>query len=156
MADRQKRILKRYTAHPFLPKGAQGATQALEDSVTIAICRRSAGEDHIQSTTRAFQEIRYERVRDVHKTGQTTRDFLLTVLQLWHKADWDKVAENPESIAVLREDWVHGHDAKAHAEEVVQTVLIKLINGKHADSAALRDFKETPLGKATLEPVTSP
>lgn len=81
--------------------------------------------------------------------------FQLTTAQLWHKADWDKVAENPESIAFPREDWIHGHDAEAHAEEVVQAVLTQLANGKPTESEAPREFKDTPLGKATLEPIAS-
>ncbi|KAK1037342.1 hypothetical protein LTR33_016233, partial [Friedmanniomyces endolithicus] len=51
-----------------------GATQAMEDGVTIAICLRAAGRDNIGGATRAFQEIRYERVKGVQKTGETTRD----------------------------------------------------------------------------------
>lgn len=74
---------------------------------------------------------------------------------MWHKADWDKVAENPESIAFPREDWIHGHDAETHAEEAVLAVLAQLTNGKHPGSEAPREFKETSIGKATLEPVTS-
>ena len=62
------------SAHPFLPTSAQGATQAMEDGVTIAICLRAAGRDNIGGATRAFQEIRYERVKGVQKTGETTRD----------------------------------------------------------------------------------
>ncbi len=54
---------------------------------------------------------RYDRVKAVQKTGETTRD-------MWHKADWDKVKENPESVQFPREDWIHTFDAEKHAEEV--------------------------------------
>ena len=37
---------------------------------------------------------------------------------MWHKADWDKVKRNPESVQFPREDWIHTHDAENHAEEV--------------------------------------
>lgn len=37
---------------------------------------------------------------------------------MWHKADWEKVARDPESIQLPREDWIMGFDADAHAEEV--------------------------------------
>lgn len=56
---------------------------------------------------------RYERVKAVQKTGETTRD-------MWHKADWDKVKENPESVQFPREDWIHTFDAEKNAEEVFE------------------------------------
>jgi hypothetical protein len=50
---------------------------------------------------------------------------------MWHKADWDKVKENPESVQFPRQDWIHNFDAEKHAEEVfdesfgeVQTAVI--------------------------------
>ena len=39
---------------------------------------------------------------------------------MWHKADWDKVKENPESVQFPREDWIHLFDAEKHAEEVFE------------------------------------
>jgi hypothetical protein len=47
----------------------------------------------------------------VQKTGESTRD-------MWHKADWDAVEKNPELIKLPREEWILGHDAEKHAEEV--------------------------------------
>lgn len=60
--------------------------------------------------------IRYDRVRAVQKTGESTRD-------LWHKTDWDKVKKDPDSIGFPREDWIHGFDAEKHAEENFNTAL---------------------------------
>ncbi|KAF2469976.1 FAD/NAD(P)-binding domain-containing protein [Lindgomyces ingoldianus] len=103
-------------AHPFLPTSAQGATQALEDGVTLAVTLRKAGKDNIRGALRAYQDIRYERVRKVQKTGETTRD-------MWHKTDWQKVKENPEIIQFPREDWIFGFDTEAHTEEVGDEVI---------------------------------
>lgn len=97
-------------AHPFLPTSAQGATQALEDGVTLAVLLRLAGKGNVRGALRAYQDIRYERVKAVQKTGETTRD-------MWHKTDWEKVKENPASIAFPREDWIFKFDAEKHAEE---------------------------------------
>ena len=36
---------------------------------------------------------------------------------MWHKADWDKVKEDPTSVQFPREDWIFLHDAQSHAEE---------------------------------------
>jgi 2-polyprenyl-6-methoxyphenol hydroxylase-like FAD-dependent oxidoreductase len=106
-------------AHPFLPTSAQGATQALEDGVTIAITLRKAGKENIKGALRAFQEIRYERVKKVQKTGETTRD-------MWHKTDWEKVKKDPTIIAFPREDWIFGHDAEKHAEDISEEVIKKV------------------------------
>jgi 2-polyprenyl-6-methoxyphenol hydroxylase-like FAD-dependent oxidoreductase len=98
-------------AHPFLPTSAQGATQALEDGVTLAVLLRQAGKDNVRGALRAYQDVRYERVKAVQKTGETTRD-------MWHNTDWEKVKKDPTTIQFPREDWVFKHDAEKHAEEV--------------------------------------
>ncbi|EMC96381.1 hypothetical protein BAUCODRAFT_130994 [Baudoinia panamericana UAMH 10762] len=118
VSDGGRTMLLGDSAHPFLPTSAQGATQAMEDGVTIAICLREAGKANITAATRAFQDIRYDRVKAVQKTGETTRD-------MWHKADWDKVKANPESMAMPREDWILGHDSEKHAEDVIAETLRK-------------------------------
>ncbi|KAM7213773.1 6-hydroxynicotinate 3-monooxygenase [Rhypophila decipiens] len=115
-------------AHPFLPTSAQGATQAMEDGVTIAVCLKKAGKANVQAAVRAHQEIRYDRVRAVQKTGESTRDN-------WHKTDWEKVAKDPKSIAFPREDWIHEFDAEKHAEEVFETAVAK-VTGQDSSSTA--------------------
>lgn len=103
-------------AHPFLPTSAQGATQAMEDGVTIAVCLKRAGKGNIPGALKAHQSLRYERVKAVQKTGESTRD-------LWHKTDWDKVKEDPSSIGFPREDWIHQFDAERYAEENFESAL---------------------------------
>lgn len=103
------------SAHPFLPTSAQGATQALEDGVNIAVCLRRGGKDGIPEAVRTHERIRYDRVKAVQKTGETTRD-------MWHKTDWEKVKTDPESIQLPREDWIFRHDTEMHAEEVFDEV----------------------------------
>ncbi|KAJ5730289.1 uncharacterized protein N7483_004797 [Penicillium malachiteum] len=107
------------SAHPFLPTSAQGATQALEDGVVISVCLKEGGKENVPGALRAYQDIRYERVKAVQKTGETTRD-------MWHKADWDEVAKNPSSIQLPREDWIFRFDAESNAREKFGSVLQKL------------------------------
>lgn len=45
---------------------------------------------------------------------------------MWHKADWDKVKEDPKSIQLPREDWIMKHDAEKHAQEVFHEVFAKV------------------------------
>ncbi len=106
-------------AHPFLPTSAQGATQAMEDGVTLAVCLRRAGKAAVPDAVRAHQDIRYDRVRAVQKTGETTRD-------MWHQTDWDKVKADPRSIGFPRDDWIHTFDAEKHAEAVFDEVFAKV------------------------------
>jgi 2-polyprenyl-6-methoxyphenol hydroxylase-like FAD-dependent oxidoreductase len=98
---------------------ANECTQALEDGVTLAICLKRAGKDNVPLAVRAYQEIRYDRVKAVQKMGETTRD-------MWHKADWDKVKKDPKSIELPREDWVLQFDAERHAEDVFDEIVRNL------------------------------
>ncbi|KAL2867530.1 uncharacterized protein BJX67DRAFT_387786 [Aspergillus lucknowensis] len=104
------------SAHAFLPTSTQGATQALEDGVTIATCLKWAGRERIPEALRAFEKIRYDRVCKVQETGKTTRE-------RWHKASWDEVERNPKSLELPREDWILGHDAEGHAEEMCERIF---------------------------------
>jgi 2-polyprenyl-6-methoxyphenol hydroxylase-like FAD-dependent oxidoreductase len=104
------------SAHPFLPTSAQGATQAMEDGVVLAVCLKRGGKNGVPASVRAYQDIRYERVCAVQKTGETTRD-------LWHKADWEKVAKDPASIQMPREDWIFRFDAERNAEEFFSKIV---------------------------------
>ena len=97
-------------AHPFLPTSIQGASQAMEDGATMAVCLTRAGKSHIQEAVAAFEALRYERVRAAQKTGEQTRD-------TWHKANWDHVKKNPESMKLKRESWLLDFDAEKYAEE---------------------------------------
>lgn len=103
-------------AHPFLPTSIQGASQAVEDGVTVAVCLEMAsrgkdGKKNVGEALLAYERIRYERVRKAQKTGETTRD-------RWHKADFDRVLKEPEAVRLPREEWLLGHDAEAHAYAV--------------------------------------
>jgi len=44
---------------------------------------------------------------------------------MWHKADWDKVKQDPKSVQMPREDWIFGHNAEKHVEEVFPEVFQK-------------------------------
>ncbi|KAI1383743.1 FAD/NAD(P)-binding domain-containing protein [Hypoxylon trugodes] len=108
------------SAHPFLPTSAQGATQALEDGVVIAVCLRRGGKENIPTAVRAHEKIRYERVRATQKTGESTRD-------MWHKTDWEKVKKNPEIIQFPRQDWIFDFDAEKNAEETYDDVVKEIL-----------------------------
>lgn len=106
-------------AHPFLPTSIQGASQAMEDGTTLAICLELSGKKDVQTALRAYERIRYERVRKTQKTGETTRD-------TWHKADFERVLANPESVKLKREAWILDHDAEEQAYNVYASTVENL------------------------------
>ncbi|KAH8166121.1 hypothetical protein CIB48_g2111 [Xylaria polymorpha] len=102
------------SAHPFLPTSIQGASQAMEDGATIAVClsraqAAAAGNDGVQEAVATFEAIRYERVRSAQKTGEQTRD-------IWHKADFSAAKKDPQSLRLRREAWLLNFDAETYAE----------------------------------------
>jgi 2-polyprenyl-6-methoxyphenol hydroxylase-like FAD-dependent oxidoreductase len=107
-------------AHPFLPTSIQGASQSMEDGVTAAVCLELAGsKENVPEAIRAFEKIRYGRVLATQRTGVTNRD-------AWHKADFDYVRKNPESVKLPRQDWVLNFDASKHAYDVYRETVEEL------------------------------
>lgn len=94
-------------AHPFLPTSVQGASQAMEDGVTLAACLEIAGRNKVTEAMRVYEKIRYERVHAIQTTGVTTRDN-------WHKADWDLIWRDPTLLHLKRESWILNFDAEEH------------------------------------------
>jgi 2-polyprenyl-6-methoxyphenol hydroxylase-like FAD-dependent oxidoreductase len=109
VSPKQRIALIGDAAHPFLPTSIQGASQAMEDGTTIAVCLSIAGKSKIQEAIAVFEALRYERVKAAQKTGEETRD-------MWHKANWDEVKKNPGSIQLKRQAWLLNFDAEEYAE----------------------------------------
>ena len=120
-------------AHPFLPTSIQGASQAMEDGVTIAVCLRRAGKAKVQEAVAAFEAIRYNRVLYAQKTGEATRD-------TWHKADFDKIKENPDAMKLKREGWLLNFDAQQYAEDNYDRTTEVLVRTGLVDLREARDL----------------
>lgn len=58
---------------------------------------------------------------------------------MWHKTDWNKVKEDPNSIAMPREDWIHFHDAETHAEDVFDGIFNKHLGTDKKEKPGERD-----------------
>ncbi|EON98472.1 putative salicylate hydroxylase protein [Phaeoacremonium minimum UCRPA7] len=102
------------TAHPFLPTSIQGASQAMEDGVTLAACLDIGGKERVTEALRVYEKIRYERVHKIQATGVSTRES-------WHKADWDVIWKNPQSLHLARQDWILDFDCEANAYDSYET-----------------------------------
>ncbi|KAK0725033.1 hypothetical protein B0H67DRAFT_480682 [Lasiosphaeris hirsuta] len=108
VSPRSRTVLIGDAAHPFLPTSIQGASQAMEDGVVMAACLDRAGKGNVREAVKVWENIRYDRVHRIQQTGITTRE-------QWHKADWDAIWKNPESMHLQREDWILGFDAEEDA-----------------------------------------
>lgn len=106
-------------AHPFLPTSIQGASQALEDGVTLAVVLNMAGKEDVPTAVRAFEDIRYARVRRAQLTGESLRD-------KWHKTTTEETKKNPNSVKLEMESWLMDHDAYTHAKKTYPEVAERL------------------------------
>lgn len=97
----------------------------MEDGVTMAVCLALGGKDNVKTAVAAYEKMRYDRVRAAQKTGETTRN-------TWHKADFDKIKANPDSMKLKREPWLLDHDAEQHAWENYQRTVDALHGNKPA------------------------
>jgi salicylate hydroxylase len=61
-------------AHPFLPTSTQGASQAVEDAATLALCLANAGKYQIPLALHSYFAFRYEHVKAAQQVGITQRD----------------------------------------------------------------------------------
>lgn len=119
-------------AHPFLPTSVQGASQAMEDGVTMAACLHIAGKAHVAEALEVYEKIRYERVHKVQATGITTRND-------WHKADWDKIWKEPKLLHLKREEWILNFDSEEHAYSQYETIRASLGVGGEKSSGVERN-----------------
>lgn len=128
-------------AHPFLPTSIQGASQAMEDGVTLAACLDIAGKQNVEEAMQVYERMRYERVHKIQATGVTTRD-------KWHKADWDQIWQDPALLHLKREAWILNFDVEESAYSQYEDIR-----------RSLHSEKETNTGTHALEepgPETAP
>lgn len=101
-------------AHPFLPTSTQGASQAVEDGATIALCLAKAGKGNVPLALNTYFEIRYEHVRAAQQVGITQRD-------KWHNLHdkktmkMEKQLDTSKGILDSYTLWVH--DAEKMVED---------------------------------------
>ncbi|KAJ9144692.1 FAD binding domain protein [Pleurostoma richardsiae] len=105
-------------AHANLPTAGQGASQALEDAVTVAHCLEQSGGD-VKLALEAAQRIRYHRSNAVHRSGQVNRD-------AFYKIPWDTIEADPELWAKKRfpklKPWDPLHFAREQFPKVTEDI----------------------------------
>ncbi|KAI1349073.1 putative monooxygenase [Xylaria sp. FL0043] len=153
------------SAHPFLPTSIQGASQAMEDGATLAVCLSRAQavaasspannekgkgkkNDGVQEAVATFEAIRYERVRSAQKTGEQTRD-------IWHKADFAAAKQDPQSLRLRREAWLLDFDAEtyaeAHYEETAAVLRANPEGGVFGGTEGYLEYNEDGTEKEEIE-----
>ena len=88
----------------------QGASQAVEDGITLAVVLQLAGKKDVPLSVRAWEKIRYGRVRRAQLTGESTRD-------MWHKASPEAKGN---ALELPRPKWLLDFDAERHAYDVYE------------------------------------
>jgi 2-polyprenyl-6-methoxyphenol hydroxylase-like FAD-dependent oxidoreductase len=102
------------SAYRFLPTSVQGASQAIEDGVTIATLLHCAAHPAgIPSVMLAYENIQYDHVCRAQETGKAIRE-------MWHKTDLYAHEFDPESIKMPFRPWIFENDAERVAVDGVK------------------------------------
>ncbi|KEY69562.1 hypothetical protein S7711_09276 [Stachybotrys chartarum IBT 7711] len=109
-------------AHSFLPTSANGATQAMEDAVTLATCLRLGGRDKVVESVKTHVLLRYERVSTLQRFGFAQRQTL-------HKTDPVVVEKNPEAFKLKMSKWIWQHDPVQYARDNFHKAFAAVVDG---------------------------
>ncbi|KAI1393124.1 FAD/NAD(P)-binding domain-containing protein [Hypoxylon trugodes] len=97
-------------AHSFLPASGNGATQAIEDAVTVATCLQLAGKENVPEAIRTHVRFRFIRCSCAQKMGFQNAE------RLQH-TDWQKVKVDPKLAQPKLPRWIWKHDPEQYAYE---------------------------------------
>ncbi|SCL41853.1 salicylate hydroxylase [Micromonospora pallida] len=96
-------------AHPMLPFQAQGANQAIEDAVVLALCLADAGPDDLDAALRRYERIRLPRTTRIQQQSRANAE-------TFHLADGDAQRRRDTSAQTAsgldRHEWLFGYDAE--------------------------------------------
>ncbi|KAE8452056.1 hypothetical protein EG329_002221 [Mollisiaceae sp. DMI_Dod_QoI] len=109
------------SAHSFLPASGNGATQAIEDAVSLATCLQKGGKDNIPQSVRAHIRFRFIRTTCAQKLGFANAD-------LFQETNWEKVKLNPRKATPMLPKWVFSHDPEKYAEENYEKAILSIKN----------------------------
>ncbi|OLE28398.1 MAG: hypothetical protein AUG44_07470 [Actinobacteria bacterium 13_1_20CM_3_71_11] len=96
-------------AHPLLPLGAQGASQAIEDAAALAACLRRWGAGEVPRALRRYERVRMPRLAQLATmVRDNTANHHLPdgTAQRMRDAAWRRAAASPTR------SWLHGYDAE--------------------------------------------
>ncbi|KAH9214552.1 hypothetical protein DL95DRAFT_389528 [Leptodontidium sp. 2 PMI_412] len=99
-------------AHPFVPTSSQGASQAVEDGATIALCLAKAGKGNIPVALNSYFKLRYAYVAKAQAGGIAQR-------KKWHENHNEKgeLISQPEIKGGMLDSmalWSHDAEKEFH------------------------------------------
>ncbi|KAK3315900.1 hypothetical protein B0H66DRAFT_582804 [Apodospora peruviana] len=110
-------------AHSYLPASGNGATQAIEDAVSIASCLQLGGSrDKVPEAVRAHVRMRFIRNACAQKLGFSNAELL-------QDTDWSKVKLDPRKAQPKLPAWIWSHDPEKYAYEVYDRVVDSMNKG---------------------------
>ncbi|KAI0509397.1 hypothetical protein F5B22DRAFT_638046 [Xylaria bambusicola] len=112
------------SAHAFLPSSANGATQAMEDGISLAECLHQGGKGRVPWATQVHTKLRYQRVSVIQQLGIVTRHTL-------HHIDMSLLDEgkNPFENVFRLGRWIWQHNPETYAQERFTAALDHLQTG---------------------------
>ncbi|KAK5675806.1 hypothetical protein LTS10_011537 [Elasticomyces elasticus] len=103
-------------AHSFLPSSGNGATQAIEDAVTLASCLQCGGADKVVEAVEVHKRLRFIRNACAQKLGFSNAELL-------QQTDWEKVKIDPRKSSPKLPKWIWQHDCEAYAHQHYRAVV---------------------------------
>lgn len=117
-------------AHSFLPASSNGATQAIEDAVSLATCLQLGGKDKIPEAVRAHIRFRFIRNACAQKLGFSNAELL-------QETDWEKVKLNPRVAQPKLPKWVFAHDPEIYAYQYYNDNVAAMEKGVGFDESGI-------------------
>ncbi|KAI1348315.1 hypothetical protein F5Y01DRAFT_306889 [Xylaria sp. FL0043] len=97
-------------AHSFLPASGNGATQAIEDAVSLASCLQIGGKENIPLSVRTHIRFRFIRCSCAQKLGFSNAELL-------QDTNWNEVKVDPKRAQPKLPSWIWKHDPEQYAYE---------------------------------------
>lgn len=117
-------------AHPFLPASGNGATQAIEDAVTLAACLQLGGSrEQVPEAVRSHARFRFTRNACAQKVGFANAELL-------QATDWDRARLDHRRTQPRTPRWVWQHDPEAYAYENYAANVAAMHAGVRFDESA--------------------
>ncbi|TKX22618.1 FAD-binding domain-containing protein 29 [Elsinoe australis] len=110
------------SAHSFLPSSGNGATQAIEDAVSLASCLELGGKKNIEQAVRVHERLRFTRTACAQKLGFANAELL-------QKTDWNEVKIDPRKSSPKLPKWIWQHDPERYAYENYRPCLESMEKG---------------------------
>ncbi|GAB1740528.1 hypothetical protein NU219Hw_g5627t1 [Hortaea werneckii] len=110
-------------AHSFLPSSGNGATQAMEDAISLASCLAECGNvDNVPEAVKAHVRFRFVRTSCAQKMGFANAELL-------QNTDWNKVKIDPRKSSPKLPKWVWNHDPEYYAHSNYRACVDGMKNG---------------------------